>query len=99
MIEPHAFVGWPAVALIIPKRPERAMGLQLSQSISPAEGKQSRKRLPTRRLNKSVAIQRPRWINIVNGRHDVVIASQYDGHTCSMSSSAWVIKRSNQASL
>ena len=45
MIEPHAFVRSPAVALVIPERPERSVRVQFPQSIRPALRQQPGERL------------------------------------------------------
>src|SRR5579883_3046952 len=38
MIQAHPLVQGPPIALVIPERPERTLGLQLSQSVRPALG-------------------------------------------------------------
>src|ERR1700682_1606189 len=46
VIEPHALVCSPPVALVIPERPERSVGVQPPESIRLALRQQSRERLP-----------------------------------------------------
>jgi hypothetical protein len=56
VIEAHAFVERPPLALVIPECPERAARLQLAQGVGPSLGKQPRKSLTARRLNEHVIV-------------------------------------------
>src|ERR1051325_335968 len=80
MIQAHPLVQGPPIALVIPERPERPLGVQFSQSVRPALGQQARIRLAALRLNQRVLIERSRWINILLSRHYVVVAGQDHRH-------------------
>ena len=81
VIEPHALVCSPPVALVIPERPERSVGVQPPESIGSALRQQSRERLPALRLDQCVVVQRSRLIDVLRRWYNVIIAGQYDGHT------------------
>jgi hypothetical protein len=66
--------------LVVPERPERPLGLQFSQRIRPALSEQPAIRLAALRLNQCVVMERSRWIDVLHGRDDVVIAGQDNRH-------------------
>jgi hypothetical protein len=56
MVEPHALVGRPPVALVIPECPERPIWVQSPQSVCPALSQHSGKGLATFRLDQRVVV-------------------------------------------
>jgi len=56
MIEPHALVGRPPVALVVPECPERPIWVQSPQRIGPALSQHSGKSLTAFRLDQRVVI-------------------------------------------
>jgi hypothetical protein len=80
VVQAHPLVQGPAIALVIPEGPERSLGLQFSQSVGPALRQEASKRLTTLGLNQCVLIERSRWVDILPGRDDIVVAGQHDGH-------------------
>ena len=56
MIEPHALVGWPSLALIVPECSERPIRVQSPQRVGPALSQHSGKSLTAFRLDQRVVI-------------------------------------------
>src|SRR5271163_2912613 len=73
VIEPHALVCSPPVALVIPERPERPIRVQPPQSIRPALRQQSSKRLPALSLDQCVVVERSRLIDVLRRWDNVVV--------------------------
>ena len=76
-----AFLCRPATALVCnPKTSTVALPAAASSMHRSSLARQSRKDLTAGRLDQCVVIQRPRRINILCRRHDVIVTGQYDRH-------------------
>src|SRR5688572_7099543 len=80
MIQPHPLVQCPPIALVVPERPKRPLGLQFSQGVRPALSQQASICLAALRSNQCVVIERSRRIDVVNSRYDVVVTGQDNRH-------------------
>src|SRR5438270_824070 len=76
MIQPHALIRRPPLALVIPKRPQRPVWMHFTQSVGPALSEQTRESFPALRLDQRVVIQRSGRVYVLCGpqfleAHDV----------------------------
>ncbi len=78
VIKPHTLISRPPSELVVPECPQRSMGLQLPQGISPALIEELRECFAALRLNQGILIQRPSRIDVLKSRYDIVIPSQHD---------------------
>ena len=77
MIEPHAFIGFPSRKFVIPECPQPSVWMQFSKRVGPPLLEYSRERIATLRLDESIFVERSGFVNVLAGRYDIVIASQY----------------------
>jgi hypothetical protein len=57
VIEAHAFIGLPAVSLVVPEGPEGSLGVEAAEGIGPALIDESRKGVAAFRLDEGVAVE------------------------------------------